>query len=85
MASMTSLWASCASVTLLLILTQVPAGYGNAEADALIAQKYSLSDPDNVLRSWDPTLVDPCTWIHITCNEENQKLGECTPIWAFST
>ncbi|KAJ0092488.1 hypothetical protein Patl1_26197 [Pistacia atlantica] len=32
----------------------------------------SLSDPDNVLQSWDPTLVNPCTWFHITCNQDNR-------------
>ncbi|KAL1548798.1 Leucine-rich repeat protein 1 [Salvia divinorum] len=25
----------------------------------------SLTDPDNVLQSWDPNLVNPCTWFHI--------------------
>ncbi|XP_038994710.1 leucine-rich repeat protein 1-like [Hibiscus syriacus] len=32
----------------------------------------SLTDPDNVLLSWDPTLVNPCTWFHITCNQDNR-------------
>lgn len=30
-----------------------------------------MSDPDNVLQSWDPTLVNPCTWFHVTCNQDN--------------
>ncbi|KAJ0037539.1 hypothetical protein Pint_23785 [Pistacia integerrima] len=30
-----------------------------------------LVDPNNVLQSWDPTLVNPCTWFHVTCNSEN--------------
>ncbi|KAH7387600.1 hypothetical protein KP509_16G031900 [Ceratopteris richardii] len=29
-----------------------------------------LKDPANVLQSWDPTLVNPCTWFHVTCNEK---------------
>ncbi|PWA76945.1 hypothetical protein CTI12_AA227520 [Artemisia annua] len=45
--------------------------YGNDEGDALNAFKVQLTDPTNVLQSWDPTLVNPCTWFHITCNTEN--------------
>lgn len=44
----------------------------NSEGDALYALRKSLSDPDNVLQSWDPTLVNPCTWFHITCNQDNR-------------
>ncbi|XVE66514.1 hypothetical protein DITRI_Ditri08aG0085300 [Diplodiscus trichospermus] len=44
---------------------------GNAEGDALNALKNSLTDPNNVLQSWDPTLVNPCTWFHVTCSSEN--------------
>ncbi|GAV76998.1 LRR_1 domain-containing protein/LRRNT_2 domain-containing protein/LRR_4 domain-containing protein, partial [Cephalotus follicularis] len=64
-------------VVLTLILTlNVTEGpslvYGNTEGDALYALRRSLSDPDNVLQSWDPTLVNPCTWFHITCNQNNR-------------
>ncbi|KAJ8430964.1 hypothetical protein Cgig2_003548 [Carnegiea gigantea] len=44
---------------------------GNSEGDALYALRKSLSDPDNVLESWDPNLVSPCTWFHITCNGDS--------------
>ncbi|PKA48145.1 Somatic embryogenesis receptor kinase 1 [Apostasia shenzhenica] len=44
----------------------------NSEGDALYALRRSLSDPENVLQSWDPTLVNPCTWFHITCNQDNR-------------
>ncbi|KAL6988594.1 Leucine-rich repeat protein 1 [Sarracenia purpurea var. burkii] len=44
---------------------------GNSEGDALYALRHSLADPDNVLQSWDPNLVNPCTWFHITCNQNN--------------
>ncbi|WCJ40096.1 BRI1-associated receptor kinase [Euphorbia peplus] len=44
---------------------------GNAEGDALNALKTNLLDPNNVLQSWDPTLVNPCTWFHVTCNSDN--------------
>ncbi|KAL9682254.1 hypothetical protein QQ045_014049 [Rhodiola kirilowii] len=44
---------------------------GNTEGDALNALKSNLEDPNNVLQSWDPTLVNPCTWFHVTCNTDN--------------
>ncbi|PIN17786.1 Non-specific serine/threonine protein kinase [Handroanthus impetiginosus] len=56
-------------VSSLLVL---PKARGNSEGDALYAFRRSLSDPDNVLQSWDPSLVNPCTWFHITCNQDNQ-------------
>ncbi|KAL2334543.1 hypothetical protein Fmac_015756 [Flemingia macrophylla] len=31
-------------------------------------------DPNNVLQSWDPTLVNPCTWFHVTCNNDNSVI-----------
>ncbi|CAN1137206.1 Leucine-rich repeat protein 1 [Linum perenne] len=34
----------------------------NSEGDALNALKVQLVDPNNALQSWDPTLVNPCTW-----------------------
>ncbi|WZZ70824.1 hypothetical protein YC2023_082194 [Brassica napus] len=43
--------------------------------DALYELKKSLvDDPNNVLQSWDATLVSPCTWFHITCNSENSVI-----------
>lgn len=44
---------------------------GNVEGDALNSLKSKLNDPDNVLQSWDATLVNPCTWFHVTCSAEN--------------
>lgn len=44
----------------------------NSEGDALSAFRRSLNDPDKVLQSWDPNLVNPCTWFHITCNQDNR-------------
>ncbi|XP_024026190.1 BRASSINOSTEROID INSENSITIVE 1-associated receptor kinase 1 [Morus notabilis] len=43
----------------------------NSEGDALNALKSNLADPNNVLQSWDATLVNPCTWFHVSCNSEN--------------
>ncbi|TYI41505.1 hypothetical protein ES332_A01G025800v1 [Gossypium tomentosum] len=44
----------------------------NVEGDALYALRRSVKDPKNVLKSWDPTLVDPCTWFHVTCDADNR-------------
>lgn len=42
--------------------------------DALHSLRANLIDPNNVLQSWDPTLVNPCTWFHVTCNNENSVI-----------
>nr|ADO86982.1 SERK3A [Nicotiana benthamiana] len=62
------IWVFLCLIRLLLNLSPVA---GNAEGDALYAQKTNLGDPNSVLQSWDPTLVNPCTWFHVTCNSEN--------------
>ncbi|KAK8700316.1 hypothetical protein V6N13_018715 [Hibiscus sabdariffa] len=56
---------------LIFVLDLVFRVAGNAEGDALNALRTNMVDPNNVLQSWDPTLVNPCTWFHVTCNSEN--------------
>ncbi|CAL9100475.1 unnamed protein product [Musa textilis] len=58
------------------VLVSSPLGrvLGNAEGDALNSLKTSLNDPNNVLQSWDPTLVNPCTWFHVTCDSDNSVI-----------
>ncbi|XP_044490625.1 leucine-rich repeat protein 1-like [Mangifera indica] len=64
--------ASQALVSFLFALALVIATVRcNSEVDVLSAWKATLVDPNNVLQSWDPTLLNPCTWFHITCNSEN--------------
>ncbi|XP_043723739.1 somatic embryogenesis receptor kinase 2 isoform X2 [Telopea speciosissima] len=46
----------------------------NVEGDALHTLRINLEDPNNVLQSWDPTLVNPCTWFHVTCNNDNSVI-----------
>ncbi|XP_059297099.1 BRASSINOSTEROID INSENSITIVE 1-associated receptor kinase 1-like isoform X1 [Lycium ferocissimum] len=62
------IWVFLCLIGLLLNLSHVA---GNTEGDALNALKTNLADPNSVLQSWDPTLVNPCTWFHVTCNNEN--------------
>ncbi|CAA0809788.1 Leucine-rich repeat (LRR) family protein [Striga hermonthica] len=60
------------ALTIVSLSVVLPTARGNSEGDALYALRRSLIDPDKVLQSWDPTLVNPCTWFHITCNRENR-------------
>ncbi|KAG2401342.1 LRR receptor [Vigna angularis] len=46
----------------------------NPEGNALHALRSRLSDPNNVLQSWDPTLVNACTWFHVTCDSNNHVI-----------
>ncbi|KAK1267271.1 Somatic embryogenesis receptor kinase 1 [Acorus gramineus] len=64
------------SVFLWLILVFHPLArvLANMEGDALHSLKTNLVDPNNVLQSWDPTLVNPCTWFHVTCNNDNSVI-----------
>ncbi|CAN1838275.1 Leucine-rich repeat protein 2 [Linum perenne] len=45
---------------------------GNETGDALYALRQAVKDPGLVLQSWDPTLVDPCTWFHVTCDSHGR-------------
>ncbi|KAL3631998.1 protein kinase superfamily [Castilleja foliolosa] len=61
-------------VWLILLLHPLMFIHANDEGNALNALKRELSDPNNVLQSWDPTLIDPCTWFHVTCNTDNKVI-----------
>ncbi|KAG6651982.1 BRASSINOSTEROID INSENSITIVE 1-associated receptor kinase 1-like isoform X1 [Carya illinoinensis] len=52
----------------ILVIGFVSEVSANAEGDALNALKTSLADPIGVLQSWDATLVNPCSWFHVTCD-----------------
>ncbi|KAJ8759357.1 hypothetical protein K2173_006877 [Erythroxylum novogranatense] len=69
--------ATCSlSSLLLLLLVHLLKVSGpvnaNEEGDALYALRRAVKDPGLVLQSWDPTLVDPCTWFHVTCDSDNR-------------
>ncbi|CAN0928292.1 LRR receptor kinase BAK1 [Linum grandiflorum] len=71
MVEMGALW-----LIFLFLLVQQPFWLvlGNMEGDALHNLRTNLIDPNNVLQSWDPTLVNPCTWFHVTCNTDNSVI-----------
>ncbi|CAO2046307.1 unnamed protein product [Urochloa humidicola] len=64
-------WAVVLTVLVLLTPGRIVA---NTEGDALYSLRQSLKDANNVLQSWDPTLVNPCTWFHVTCNNDNSVI-----------
>lgn len=64
-------WALFPLIALLSSTLAAPAA-ANSEGDALYALRRAVVDPGNVLQSWDPTLVDPCTWFHVTCDHDNR-------------
>ncbi|CAK7336099.1 unnamed protein product [Dovyalis caffra] len=67
--------ASCTAFHLLLLLVLsiiLALTNANLEGDALYALRRAVQDPGHVLQSWDPTLVDPCTWFHVTCDSDNR-------------
>ncbi|KAJ9180442.1 hypothetical protein P3X46_008685 [Hevea brasiliensis] len=65
--------ASCTLFQLLVLLSIIVAPTNaNVEGDALHALRKAVKDPGLVLESWDPTLVDPCTWFHVTCDSDNR-------------
>ncbi|KAJ8640732.1 hypothetical protein MRB53_017426 [Persea americana] len=57
-----------------LLFSASPTLSTNSEGNALYALKSRLSDPANVLQSWDPSLVNPCTWFHVTCDAKNRVI-----------
>ncbi|XP_044469160.1 somatic embryogenesis receptor kinase 2-like isoform X2 [Mangifera indica] len=61
-------------VWLILLVHPLSKIAANTEGDALHNLRSNLLDPNNVLQSWDPTLVNPCTWFHVTCNNENSVI-----------
>ncbi|KAK9675340.1 hypothetical protein RND81_11G001400 [Saponaria officinalis] len=61
----------CGAFFVLVICLAVAAVDCNVEVDALHEWRQVVYDPNDVMQSWDPTLVNPCTWMHIACNSNN--------------
>lgn len=59
---------------LFLVAASSPASSTNSEVEALHTLRSRLKDPTNVLQSWDPTLVNPCTWFHVSCDSNNRVI-----------
>ncbi|KAI4343433.1 hypothetical protein L6164_010781 [Bauhinia variegata] len=65
-------WVVFNVVAILLLLSDSEPSNANLEGDALYAFRKAVKDTTNVLDSWDPTLVDPCTWFHVTCDDDKR-------------
>ncbi|KAL2650030.1 hypothetical protein R1flu_018158 [Riccia fluitans] len=66
---------SCVLTLVHVCLLAVPfRAEANDQGDALYTFKQHLNDPYNVLSSWDNTLVNPCTWFHITCDADDNVI-----------
>ncbi|XP_020868482.1 somatic embryogenesis receptor kinase 2 isoform X3 [Arabidopsis lyrata subsp. lyrata] len=65
-------------ISLVFLFNSLWLASSNMEGDALHSLRANLVDPNNVLQSWDPTwdptLVNPCTWFHVTCNNDNSVI-----------
>ncbi|MCO5592893.1 hypothetical protein L7F22_046897 [Adiantum nelumboides] len=70
MACISCVAAAAALMAVLCIMYRIPIISCNSEGDTLHQFRLSLVDPANVLQSWDPTLINPCTWFHVTCNQD---------------
>ncbi|KAG2562161.1 leucine-rich repeat protein 1-like [Panicum virgatum] len=68
---MTAQFAAAAAVLISCLIALATLASSNSEGDILYKQRQVWKDTNNVLLSWDPTLVNPCTWFHITCNNDN--------------
>ncbi|CAL4901384.1 unnamed protein product [Urochloa decumbens] len=62
------------SIAAAVLMAMVVAAAANKDADALSALRGGLKDPDGALNSWDPNLVDPCTWFYVTCDGDNRVI-----------
>ncbi|WVZ99039.1 hypothetical protein U9M48_044395 [Paspalum notatum var. saurae] len=60
------------AVAVAVIVVSLAPVAANEEGDALMALLHGVEDPDGVLASWDPNLVNPCTWFHVMCNDDNR-------------
>lgn len=58
-------------LTLILVLTYSHYASANSEGDILQAFKSNLVDPYGVMNSWNASMINPCTWFHVTCNSDN--------------
>ncbi|KAE8810830.1 putative leucine-rich repeat protein [Hordeum vulgare] len=64
--------AAIVLVAITSTLLLAPPVVANQDADALSALRRGLQDPNGTLKSWDPNLVNACTWFHITCDDNKR-------------
>ncbi|CAL1362583.1 unnamed protein product [Linum trigynum] len=66
-------------VFLSVLLLSVVEVKSNTDIDALMTLKNAMTDPNGCMNDWDPSFVDPCTWLRITCNSDNRVVRVDVP------
>ncbi|XP_047312643.1 leucine-rich repeat protein 1-like [Impatiens glandulifera] len=59
---------------LFCFVSLVVKAYSSSDMNALDAFHQGVSDPQNAMKNWDTSLYDPCTWFHITCDNDNRVI-----------
>lgn len=72
------------TLTFLHVLTTVHALDGNPEVRSLSAVKEAFIDPENVLASWDPNYLSPCTFAFVECDANQSVYGLALPSHGLS-
>ncbi|XP_062181315.1 leucine-rich repeat protein 1-like [Phragmites australis] len=67
--------ALCSTIILMAVLVAsfAPA-VANEEGDILTAFRQGLEVPDGALDTWEPNLVNPCTWTRVTCDDDSNRV-----------
>ncbi|RCV17166.1 hypothetical protein SETIT_3G197900v2 [Setaria italica] len=73
-----------AAAVLMAIVAAASLAAASKDADALTSLRNGLKDPDGALKSWDPTLVNPCTWMSVTCDGDNRASPACKWRWRLA-
>lgn len=48
---------------------------GECAVKSLFSIKQAFEDPENVLVSWDPNYLSPCTFAFVECDDNNSVSG----------
>lgn len=69
----------------ILILASLPSiVLSDAQGDALNALKISLKASPSQLTSWNPNQVNPCTWVDVSCDSNNNVISLSLSSMGFS-
>uniref|UniRef100_A0A0E0PPB6 Leucine-rich repeat-containing N-terminal plant-type domain-containing protein n=1 Tax=Oryza rufipogon TaxID=4529 RepID=A0A0E0PPB6_ORYRU len=66
--------APATAILVVVVAVVLAAAAASQDGDALTEFRKGMSDPDGALASWDPDLVNPCTWFRVTCNADNRVI-----------
>nr|APU94860.1 leucine-rich repeat receptor-like protein kinase [Pohlia nutans] len=69
------LWRTLALLYVLPLHPGVLADGGNLEVKYLFTIKQALQDPQNMLVSWDPNYLSPCTFAFVECDDNQLVSG----------